>query len=52
MRSSDVPEVICDATRLRQRTGWQATISFEESLRDILAYWRAETKRQSQAAAA
>jgi len=52
MRPSDVPEVICDATRLRQCTGWQATISFEESLRDILDYWRAETRRQSQAAAA
>jgi len=52
MRPSDVPEVICDATRLRQCTGWQTTISFEESLRDILDYWRAETRRQSQAAAA
>lgn len=44
MRPSDVPEIICDATRIREQIGWQTTISFEQSLQDILAYWREEVK--------
>jgi GDP-4-dehydro-6-deoxy-D-mannose reductase len=47
MRPSEVPEVICDATRIRERTGWRPTIPIEQSLHDILEYWR-----QEQAAAA
>jgi GDP-4-dehydro-6-deoxy-D-mannose reductase len=42
MRPSEVPEVICDPTRIRERTGWQPTISIEQSLHDILEYWRQE----------
>jgi GDP-4-dehydro-6-deoxy-D-mannose reductase len=40
MRPSNVPEIICDATRIRQHTGWKTTIPFEQSLKDILDYWR------------
>lgn len=46
MRPSDVPEAVSDVTRIRERTGWQAEIPFEQSLEDIMAYWRAETKKQ------
>jgi GDP-4-dehydro-6-deoxy-D-mannose reductase len=46
MRPSDVPEAVSDVTRIRECTGWQAEIPFEQSLDDILAYWRAETKGQ------
>lgn len=46
MRPSEVPETICDVTRIRERTGWQTTIPFEESLRDILAYWREEKRKE------
>jgi GDP-4-dehydro-6-deoxy-D-mannose reductase len=42
MRPSEVPEVICDPTRIRERIGWQPTIPFEQSLGDILEYWRQE----------
>jgi GDP-4-dehydro-6-deoxy-D-mannose reductase len=42
MRPADIPEVICDAARLRNSTGWQPRFSFEQSLRDILDYWRQE----------
>jgi len=45
MRPSDVPDIVCDAARLRQHTGWQPTIPFEQSLRDILNYWREQVKR-------
>jgi GDP-4-dehydro-6-deoxy-D-mannose reductase len=44
MRPSDVPEVVCDATRIRECTGWQTTIPFKQSLQDILEYWRAEMR--------
>jgi GDP-4-dehydro-6-deoxy-D-mannose reductase len=42
MRPSDVPEVVCDASRIQKHTGWQPEISFEQSLQDILDYWRQE----------
>jgi GDP-4-dehydro-6-deoxy-D-mannose reductase len=44
MRPSDIPEVICDASRLQACTGWRPTISFEQSLHDALEYWRQETE--------
>jgi GDP-4-dehydro-6-deoxy-D-mannose reductase len=47
MRPSDVPDVVCDATRLKEQTGWQTTISFEQSLEDVLDYWRAEVTKQA-----
>jgi len=40
LRPSDVPVSYCDFTKLRERTGWEPTIPFEESLRDVLDYWR------------
>ncbi|MEJ2208214.1 MAG: GDP-mannose 4,6-dehydratase [Anaerolineae bacterium] len=46
MRPSDVPEVVCDASRIREDTGWQTTISFEQSLEDILNFWRREVRKQ------
>jgi GDP-4-dehydro-6-deoxy-D-mannose reductase len=46
MRPSDVPEVICNATRIRQQIGWQTTISFEQSLADVLDYWCQEVSTQ------
>ncbi len=44
MRPSDVPDIVCDTRRTRERTGWQTTIPFEQSLRDILEYWREEKR--------
>ena len=40
MRPSDVPRRVGDASRLHERTGWQPTIPFEQSLLDILNDWR------------
>jgi GDP-4-dehydro-6-deoxy-D-mannose reductase len=47
VRPSDVPEVICDATRLRECTAWRPAIPFQQSLQDILDYWRQEMGKQS-----
>lgn len=46
MRPSDVPRVVCDASRLREATGWEPTIPFEQSLRDVLAYWREQVREE------
>jgi len=40
MRPSDVPRIVADCRKLRARTGWRAEIPFEQSLRDLLDYWR------------
>lgn len=48
MRPIDIPLVTCDATRLRERTGWEPRISLDQTLRDILDYWRSEARRESE----
>jgi len=40
MRPWDVPEYVCDATKFRSRTGWQPLIPLEQTLADVLDYWR------------
>lgn len=40
LRPSDVPEVISDCTKFREQTGWRAEIPLEQSLSDVLDYWR------------
>jgi GDP-4-dehydro-6-deoxy-D-mannose reductase len=45
MRPSDIPRVVCDYHKLHERTGWEPRISFEQSLADVLAYWRAQVSR-------
>jgi GDP-4-dehydro-6-deoxy-D-mannose reductase len=42
MRPSDMPDIVCDATRIRELCGWQATIPLAQSLQDVLEYWRQE----------
>jgi GDP-4-dehydro-6-deoxy-D-mannose reductase len=44
MRPSDVPVVVSDCSKFRQRTGWRATVNLGESLREILDYWRERVK--------
>lgn len=39
-RPSDVPIIYGDTTKLRTDTGWEPTVSFEDSLRRVLDYWR------------
>lgn len=39
-RPSDTPIMYYSTEKFRSRTGWQPTIPIEQSLRDILDYWR------------
>jgi GDP-4-dehydro-6-deoxy-D-mannose reductase len=40
MRPSDVPVLLGDSSRFRKRTGWEPAIPFEQTMRDLLEYWR------------
>ena len=44
MRANDIPILIGDASRLRQATGWEPKVSFEQMLDDLLAYWRSQPR--------
>ena len=46
MRPSDVPVLLGDNSKFRQRTGWKPEIPFEQTLRDLLDYWRANAARR------
>jgi len=40
MRPSDVPILIGDSNKFRKRTGWKNTVTFEQTMEDLLNYWR------------
>ncbi len=41
LRPSDVPVLLGDRTKFTQATGWEPVIPFEQTLRDMLDFWRA-----------
>jgi GDP-4-dehydro-6-deoxy-D-mannose reductase len=41
LRPSDVPVLLGDRTKFSQATGWAPTIPFEQTLHDMLEFWRA-----------
>lgn len=47
MRPSDVPCSVADVRRFQRATGWQARIPLEQTLLDILNYWRERVAAQS-----
>jgi GDP-4-dehydro-6-deoxy-D-mannose reductase len=40
LRPAEVPVMVGDCARIREQIGWRPRISFEQSLRDVLDYWR------------
>jgi GDP-4-dehydro-6-deoxy-D-mannose reductase len=40
LRPSDVQILQADPAKFRKQTGWEPTIPFEKTLRDLLDYWR------------
>jgi GDP-4-dehydro-6-deoxy-D-mannose reductase len=40
LRPQDTPVIVGDAARLKDATGWQPTVPFEQMLDDLLEYWR------------
>ncbi|HYN20435.1 MAG TPA: GDP-mannose 4,6-dehydratase, partial [Thermoanaerobaculia bacterium] len=49
LRPSDVEVLIGDSSKFRADTGWEPRIPFDQTLRDLLDYWR-QTLRRRQAA--
>lgn len=46
VRPTQVPRLICDASKFVEKTGWDNTISFETILSDTLDYWRMQVKKR------
>lgn len=40
LRPNDIPELRCDNTKVTELTGWKPEISIDQSLQDLLQYWR------------
>lgn len=40
MRPSDIPVLVGDIEKFKQRTGWSPQISFRQTLQDLLDHWR------------
>jgi GDP-4-dehydro-6-deoxy-D-mannose reductase len=40
MRPSDVEILKCDCSKFKKRTGWEPKIAFEDTMRELLDYWR------------
>jgi GDP-4-dehydro-6-deoxy-D-mannose reductase len=43
-RPNDVPLLLGDPSRLREELGWAATVPLEDTVSDILDYWRGEIR--------
>jgi len=44
--SGDIPELRADASAFREASGWAPRIPLEQTLSDVLAYWRAQVRAE------
>ena len=42
MRPNDTPVLVGDPAKLRDATGWAPRIPFEQTIDDLLSYWRSQ----------
>jgi len=49
LRPADVPILLGSAEKFKLQTGWSPVIPFEQTLSDLLDFWRAKTKAQKKA---
>jgi len=47
---STVPELCANPEKFRRATGWAPQISLEQTIRDVLTYWREQTEGEKQRA--
>ena len=47
LRPSDVPTLIGNFSKLNTAVGWRPEIAFEQTLRDLLEYWRNRCRSQT-----
>lgn len=43
-RPADVPRVLSESSRFREHTGWEPQLPLEQTLYDILEYWRSQVR--------
>ena len=43
-RAIETPKIECDNTKLKNQTGWELSYTIDESLKEILKYWRSMKK--------
>jgi GDP-4-dehydro-6-deoxy-D-mannose reductase len=46
LRPSDVPILWADTAKFQRATGWEPVIPFEQTLADLLDYWRERVRRE------
>ena len=46
LRAVDTPVIVGDCSKFRAATGWTPRIPFEQTLRDVLDYWRQRVAQQ------
>ena len=46
LRPSDVEILLGDASKFKADTGWEPRIPFDQTLRDLLDYWRNTLRRR------
>jgi GDP-4-dehydro-6-deoxy-D-mannose reductase len=46
LRPNDIPLLLGDPARLHGELGWKAEISLEQTLDDLLEYWRHQVKTE------
>ena len=51
LRPSDVEILIGDSSKFRADTGWEPRIPFDQTVRDLLDYWRQTLARKAAQAA-
>ena len=47
MRPSDIPSNVCDNSHFVRQTDWQPRIDLEQTLRDVLEYWRERARAET-----
>ena len=47
LRPSDVPALVGDPAKLKAATGWEPALSLDETLSDLLRYWRERLMEQA-----
>jgi len=45
LRPTDEPIIWADCTKLKLATGWEATISLDQTIDDMFDYWRQKPER-------
>ncbi len=49
VRADEIPEICGDLTKIHADTGWKPEIPLEQTIRDLLDYWRIKVKNQKPA---